>query len=252
MMMVATYFRQPLMQMALIYIAIIVCLYLLSLTSRLWGVSILTYGVCSFIMQFMVYLGPIAFAKNNYDQTLTTLIPAKGQEKATLYLIWSYIIIPILVWGTWWTATAIASIFTANANIAGESINLSSELLEGRNYLIYLSKLNDLIPLSTVVLVVAYSRRSRITNGVVAAIASLLTIGICSATAGVVAALTKLAPTLEEMACSPEDAMEMTQQLTSEFTDMLTPYFIGLIIFSILYTIAIAVLTWRKITNRQV
>ncbi|MCM1520927.1 MAG: hypothetical protein NC098_09090 [Lachnoclostridium sp.] len=255
---VTRYFGAAIRIQLLIYFLITALVYVMSAVSIHFFDSMLPlWAFGSIAINYMVYLGALVYFRYE-DSMITTLIPARGCEKALVIVGYVAVFIPLFVIAVWGLCSAIGSVMPfetpAFKDLFGISIVSDSEELPFR--------LSDImkwysVPLqwdtiaSITLFVVISSSRNRIVKGLLTAIGVNIASSILGLIAGIILAVTKIYA-IKESAGSFENINPDSSEFLGYISDILMSYFQIVTIVSIAIAVLFYYLSWRKVVNRQV
>lgn len=186
-MMVARYYRRPMLLMAAIYAVLTAALYLIATMSAIYMLSTFFQSMAMMFLAMMFYLGPLAFADEKSRQ-LSVLMPARASEKFTVMALWCVIVVPLVIAASW-TVMWVATLWVDTAVPLWEiyTSSIENELRSFMPYAYSFRLIQDLIPMLVVMWVVLASRRGVVAKAVLAAIGTVVGLGISGVVIGVVA-----------------------------------------------------------------
>lgn len=148
----------------------LVCYLLVQLAIYLGGNGLGVYTLLSFIVGVALYLSPLTFARR--DDTLLALIPAKPVEKWLVYILYSLVVVPLIIEGTWYGLEFIFKIFDLGPTIqdmmwARVKIESGTGMidLKHRSLIIAVSIIQCYAIIITVLYVVIKAVRNRVVKG---------------------------------------------------------------------------------------
>lgn len=244
-------YSRPIRIQLLIYLAIIVVTYALSMTASSLGFPTLTITILS-IFGFSLYFIPAVFAVR--QETLLGQLPAKASEKTLFYVLWAVVAMPLLCEGAWYLISGLGTLLF-DLPFLGGSASLS-RLTEMPEYLEHLSFGEKVVIFSANCLVfgsciaamlhgVLRARSHRVVWGVVWLLGYLFTYGVISFAAGVYIAVSgALNGTLTNLS---GDEGEMIAQVVAGLNWM----YIGLSVYGLVSFILFITLIYRGQLRRQ-
>lgn len=254
--MVARYYYPSIRRQIIIYPAISVAVGIATFFMYNSPISTIFAGILSMVLSFMFYFGPIVFTRRS-DRAIETMLPATSGEKATFLLLYSFIVIPLLVYLPQFLIQRIL-IWTIPSNDLFMTINDLTSKFVGKTF--GLSMAQSLVPLATCLYVVMRVKNNRAILGMVWAVVSLIGMGVISAIYGVYIALHSEALQAEMFASGyndaaaglpPKTAQELSGLIANTVADTMMPFIIGLGILSLIYVIVMAYLTARTLKKGQ-
>lgn len=254
--MIARYYYPSIRRQLIIYPAISVAVGIATFFMYNSPLSTIFAGILSMVLSFMFYFGPIVFTRRS-DRAIETMLPATTGEKATFLLLYSFIVIPLLVYLPQFLVQRIL-IWTMPSNDFFMTINDLTSKFIGKTF--GLSVAQSLVPLATCLYVVMRVKSNRAILGMVWAVASLIVTGICSAIYGVYFALHSEAFRTAAFESGyndataglpPKTAQELGGEIASSMVDYMMPFMITMGILSLIYVIVMAYLTARTIKKGQ-
>ena len=253
-MMVADYYRRPMLRMAAVCAVVTAALYLLVTLPAVARFTGFFQAIASTLMSMMFYLGPLVFADENSRQ-LAVLMPARASEKFTVIALWSFIAVPFVI-GATWTVLWIATMWTDTALPVWDLYKsaLESHLPGYVPFLYAFRVLQDLIPMVIVMWVVLASRRGIVAKAVLAAIGTLVALGLAGVIIGIFAVYLMIrinAGSLEQLqgARDANDMLELMNIHSDGFVYMAMGVLLGIIVLFELFAL------WRSyklVAHRQV
>lgn len=171
MVMTARYYSAPMRRQLLIYAALTVMLFFLSLFVFCYVnvSSAILSGIVAIILPFMFYLSPVALA-NADSPVLAAMLPARGIEKFLVILGYCLVVVPVVICGVWALLWLCVHSFVPDFELwQGDS-----DVRFSVTYTLLYRGLNLLAPWATVLWVVMGCRTSPMAKALLAGICSLI------------------------------------------------------------------------------
>lgn len=256
--MMVRYFGAPIRIQLLIYLLITAIVYAMSAISlRFFGSMLPLWALGSIAINYLVYLGALVYFRYE-DSMITTLIPARGCEKALVIVGYVAVFIPLFVIAVWGVCSAIGSMLPFETpsfqDLFGVSVVSDSEELPFNLSAImkwYSVPLQWAAISSITLFVVISSARNRIVKGLLTAIGVNIASSIVGVIIGIILAATKI-HSLKESVGNIENINVDSSDFLGYVTDILTSYFCIITVITIVVALLFYYLSWRKIVNRQV
>ncbi|MBD5250972.1 MAG: hypothetical protein HDS56_07345 [Barnesiella sp.] len=256
----ARYYMPAIKKQLLIYLIIIAVYFIAGVMAELpyWfhGMFLMLWGIVQFGFSYLFYLAPIVFSRYD-DNTISTLLPARGEEKALFVMGYSLIFVPLFIF-------VVSGIFSFILSlIPGVDPDMYSRLFSSEvekeiidsifhGWSLTLYTIVGYFWMTSITLyVVTVSRSNKVMKAILATIVVPLISGILLGIAGIVAMLyndtfSTLVNNLNEIDGAEPDSLKF--EIISRLGDWILSYQGIMVIIGVICL----VLTWRKICRRQV
>lgn len=204
------------------------------------ALGILTMGLFGTVTSFMVYFGPIVFARKS-NMVIETTLPATNAEKCVFYVLYSVIVLPALVNLPYHAVMFIGNAIHPVADSFKDILSLQNDAIV-KTY--GLNLLSGLLPITICLYTLMASEKNRIVKAILWTIGVNIALALIGAIYGIVLAVT--GSSFPE-ACSTNDTYELGTILGGTLKNLI-------IVTSLISGIISAVMIWLtclKISKRQ-
>lgn len=199
----------------------------------------LSMGLFGTVTSFMIYFGPIVFARKS-NMVIETTLPATNAEKCVFYVLYSIIVLPALVNIPYYAIMFIGNAIHPVADTFQEILALQSDAMV-KTY--GLNTLSGLLPITVCLYTLMASEKNRIVKAILWTIGVNIGMALIGAIYGIVMAVTDSFPD----ACATNDTYRLGTMLGGTLKNLI-------IITSLISGAISAVMIWltcRKISKRQ-
>lgn len=243
--MVAAYYY-PLIKKQMIWYPIVVTVlytlaYLCQMVSWLAPVGAAFIGPFS----FMFYWAPIIIARRD-SRMITSMLPATAAEKIVFLALYFFVVIPILIYGVEFALVGLTQWLTPQYEFVLSAVTIIRETMGD---VFIFGQLDELIPAALCFWSVIYFKENRTFKSLLVSGGALVVIGVASV---VYVAIFAVKMVLESEANGIElggDAF--VDSLRSNLAVNMESFMIGIGVFSILFTIFMVWLGYRRIKTYQ-
>lgn len=216
---------------------------IVELAVQLGGNVIGVYTAMSFVVALALYLSPLIFTRR--DDTLIGLLPVKAVEKWAFYVLFCFIVVPVVIQGTWYGVEYLAKaldLWESPTEVLLKKYNMTEvDIYSSDKFAIILvSIIQSAMIMVTVLYAVLGKREHRVMRGVLSFFGVLLMSGFISGIAGVVAAIT-------EIEVNP-DFIHHPEGLVNSMMPMFSAVYSVLAV----YTIVMLYLCYRRIVREEI
>ncbi len=243
-MMVARYYYPALRLQLMLYPAVSAAVGIVTFfmfNSPIWTIF---GGLLTFVLQLMLYIAPIAFTIRS-NRAIETMLPAKWQEKATFILLYTFIVIPILVYVPKYLCHTLLSTFITGNSLMLEINKISNEISSFYTY--FINIVQELVPLATCLFVVVWRNSNRALLGSVWAIVSLVVMAIIGGIIGFF--MVFRSGVANDILMHPE--MAETPNFAIRIADSLYPYMLVFGLVCLIYVGLMIYFTARRFKTAQ-
>lgn len=202
--------------------------------------GILSMGLLGTVTGFMLYFGPIVFARKS-NMVIETTLPATNAEKCAFYILYSVVVLPLLINVPYYAVLLIGNAIHPIADTLKDIIDLQNEAITKT---CGISLLSSLLPITVCLYTLMANEKNRIVKAILWTIGVNILMGLIGAIYGVVMAVSGT-PFVEADATA--STYELGQQIGKQLKNII---FISGLTSGVVSAIMIW-LTCRKISNRQ-
>lgn len=199
----------------------------------------LSMGLFGTVTSFMIYFGPIVFARKS-NMVIETTLPATNAEKCVFYVLYSILVLPALINIPYYAIMFIGNAIYPVADNFQEILSFQSDAIV-KTY--GLNLLSGLLPITICLYTLMASEKNRIVKAILWTIGANIAMALVGAIYGIVMALTNSFPDPE---CAT-DTYLLGTQLGMNLRNLI-------IISSLISGVISAIMIWltcRKISKRQ-
>lgn len=199
----------------------------------------LSMGLFGTVTGFMIYFGPIVFARKS-NLVIETTLPATNAEKCVFYILYSVLVLPALIYIPYYSILFIGNAIYPVADNFKEILSLMSD---GTIKTYGLNLLSGMLPITVCLYTLMASEKNRIVKAILWTIGVNVALALIGAIYGIVMAVSHSFPDPEDVTST----YQMGTQLGSTLKDLI-------IINSLVSGTIAAIMIWltcRKISKRQ-
>ncbi len=243
--MVAAYYYPLIKKQMIWYPIVVVILYTLGYLCQLvdWLAPIGVTFIAPF--SFMFYWAPIVIARRD-SRMITSMLPATAAEKIVFLALYFFVAIPVLIYGVELALIGLTQWLTPQYEFILSPVEVVRKTIGD---VFVLGQLDDLIPTALCFWSVIYFKENRTFKSLLVSGGALVAIGVAGA---VYAAIFAVKMVLESAASGAELSGDaFADSLMSNIAANMEPFMIGIGVFSILFTIFMVWLSYRRIKTYQ-
>ncbi len=260
----ARYYMPAIKKHLTIYTVLIILYCLSSLlqgTTFWWSfIFVMFWGIMQLGFSYLFYLAPVAFSRYD-DPVISTLLPAKGSEKAVFIIGYSLVFTPLFIYALLGIFTLIVNIFDLNSTVVNIFSGVNSNYWEDISgeipaWLVYVNRYLGYLWMTAMTLYVVTVSR---TNKLLKAILTTIIVPVATAVIGIIAGVIYSFNNKDSMLSTLERISEMGNNESEAAAAFVGTFLNELMIWIVRYQglmtvigIICVYLTWRKIVHNQV
>ena len=205
-------------------------------------IGLLFAGLLGLILSMMFYFFPLFFTRPS-SPVVESMLPATAAERLTVFAGACLIVNPILTYLPYYM---IDWIFGSSSEIMEMMDTVSKEMF-GESYFLNLAQ--ALPPLVTCMFVVFTKWKNRISSAIGFTILTIVALSIIAGVFGIILAVTELA---DKVDCMNNNSYEQGVVIGKFLANKMLPMIISLGTLSLIYTVLMISLLYRKLRRQQV